>query len=306
MSVARLQGAPGVSAVELAGGYAMLWNVGHPDHAIGWLAGGYLHHFAGAWSGLGSAGPLFVLPGAVTTTFSLQAGGGRRIDGTSMALARGSIGLRHAVSSVVELDASGGGTVATGVRYAEAGGGVTLRFASLRFGVTGGARAGDLAGAPWWNVRAEWRMAPWVTAAGAAGSYPADLSGYTSGHFITVGLRLTMPDGGSRPGWYGSALSHSDALRTVPNDSGVVRLTVRFPGASTLAIAGDWNEWQAQPLTRAGDGRWSVTLHLEPGVHRYSLLADGARWVLPAGVASLPDGFGGAVGIFVIGDPHQS
>ena len=43
-----------------------------------------------------------------------------------------------------------------------------------------------------------------------------------------------------------------------------------------------------------GDGLWTLTVTLQPGVYQYNLLVDGTRWVKdPAADAFRPDGFGG-------------
>ncbi len=78
-------------------------------------------------------------------------------------------------------------------------------------------------------------------------------------------------------------------------------VSLRFaPHAERLAIAGDWNDWTAVAMRREGRGRWTVELPLAPGVYRYALLVDGRAWAVPDGVPSLPDDFGGRVGVLVV------
>jgi hypothetical protein len=67
-----------------------------------------------------------------------------------------------------------------------------------------------------------------------------------------------------------------------------------------VEIAGDWNGWQPAPISRDGSGRWMVPAHLEPGVYRFNLRVDGARWIVPEGVAQIEDGFGDRVGLLII------
>ena len=73
-------------------------------------------------------------------------------------------------------------------------------------------------------------------------------------------------------------------------------------GAATVAVAGDWNGWEPAPLTRSPDGRWLLPRDLPAGVHRFNLLVDGERWIVPEGVPSVDDGFGGQVGLLVIAE----
>jgi hypothetical protein len=43
-----------------------------------------------------------------------------------------------------------------------------------------------------------------------------------------------------------------------------------------------------------GDGIWTLSVNLRPGVYQYNLLVDGTRWVKdPAADGFRPDGFGG-------------
>jgi hypothetical protein len=62
----------------------------------------------------------------------------------------------------------------------------------------------------------------------------------------------------------------------------LVRLMLDAPGAMRVAVAGDFNHWDAQanPLVRdERSRRWSVTLALHDGDHRYAFVVDGTRWV---------------------------
>ena len=62
----------------------------------------------------------------------------------------------------------------------------------------------------------------------------------------------------------------------------LVRLMFDAPDARRVAVAGDFNRWDvdATPLTRdERSRRWSVTLALRDGEHRYAFVVDGTRWV---------------------------
>lgn len=296
-SMAQLTG--GSDAVQLAGQTSALWELGSPHLAAGFTANGFAHHFATTWSGLVTAGPALVHAGAVTTVLDLDVGAGRRVDGTSLGLMRGTVHLRRDVSDHVALEVSAGATDATTVRYADASAATILDLEPVVFGVRAGVRGGDLAGPPWWQVHAEWHLAPWVSLEAAGGTYPPDLSGFTSGRFASLGLRVSMA--GVRPRITPSAdRVTAPTVHAVARTHDSVEVNVRFAHASSLAIAGDWNGWTPTPLRRIADDRWTATLPLHPGVYSYSLLADGARWVLPEGSSGLPDGFGGQVGVLVV------
>jgi len=81
-------------------------------------------------------------------------------------------------------------------------------------------------------------------------------------------------------------------------DSLVVRF--RMPDARAVAIAGDWNAWQPVRLRPLGDDVWEGTLVLRRGLYHFNLQVDGSDWVVPNGVATVPDGLGGMVAVLVV------
>ena len=78
----------------------------------------------------------------------------------------------------------------------------------------------------------------------------------------------------------------------------LVRLMFDAPDARRVAVAGDFNRWDADatPLTRdAGSRRWSVTLALRDGEHRYAFVVDGTRWVADPHAARSAQGENGRI-----------
>jgi hypothetical protein len=62
----------------------------------------------------------------------------------------------------------------------------------------------------------------------------------------------------------------------------LVRLMFDAPGARQVNVAGDFNQWGAQPTALVRDPRsqrWSVTVALRAGEHRYAFVVDETRWV---------------------------
>ena len=95
-------------------------------------------------------------------------------------------------------------------------------------------------------------------------------------------LSVVAPD--ARPGT--SALSSvvigDTVVSTLRDTLRLVRLMFDAPGARRVAVAGDFNRWDADAtlLARAeGSRAWSVTLALREGEHRYAFVVDGTRWV---------------------------
>ena len=76
-------------------------------------------------------------------------------------------------------------------------------------------------------------------------------------------------------------------------------VTTRFiylaPQASRVAVTGDFVNWDPDgvPLERRSDGVWVAELRLEPGLHHYVFVIDGADWRPDPNAAShVDDGFG--------------
>lgn len=95
---------------------------------------------------------------------------------------------------------------------------------------------------------------------------------------------LSLVSPGVRPVASGlsSAVLGDTVASTLRDTLRLVRLILEAPEARRVAVAGDFNDWsvEATPLTRdEGSRRWSVTLALRGGAHRYAFVVDGTRWV---------------------------
>lgn len=75
----------------------------------------------------------------------------------------------------------------------------------------------------------------------------------------------------------------------------LVHFVLLAPGARSVAVAGDFNDWNPGKGVLAdsdGKGRFAATLNVPRGSHGYMFLVDG-RWVTdPAAGEVRPDGFG--------------
>ena len=64
----------------------------------------------------------------------------------------------------------------------------------------------------------------------------------------------------------------------------ICRVTFKLPaevGANTVALCGDFNEWNesSHPMKKLKDGSFSATASLESGgTYRFRYLVDGERW----------------------------
>jgi len=71
--------------------------------------------------------------------------------------------------------------------------------------------------------------------------------------------------------------------------------------ASVVEVSGDFTNWVPLGLERAKDeGWWSKTLLLRPGKYQMNLRLNGGQWIVPPGLLSMVDEFGGSVGLLVI------
>jgi 1,4-alpha-glucan branching enzyme len=57
------------------------------------------------------------------------------------------------------------------------------------------------------------------------------------------------------------------------------------PGAENVTLTGDFNRWDpaANPMRRTPDGRWTASLELHHGHHRYLFLVDDTPTLDPNG-----------------------
>jgi len=83
-----------------------------------------------------------------------------------------------------------------------------------------------------------------------------------------------------------------------------VQFVLEAPGAATVAVAGDFSEWEpAFDLDDAdGDGVWTGRVPVQPGVHSYMFLIDGSEWLTdPRAERYQDDGFGNRNAVLAVG-----
>ncbi len=126
------------------------------------------------------------------------------------------------------------------------------------------------------------------------GNYASDLlQALPRGRYLSLGIRLAR---GRPSAWAGSSGAHA----LYAHDRGETELRFAVPGASRVDLVADWTGWQPVAMERAPHGRWLLRVTLAPGVHRFNLVVDGERWIVPQGLASVDDGFGGKTCLLVV------
>lgn len=130
---------------------------------------------------------------------------------------------------------------------------------------------------------------------GGGSSLSEPYQGLPRAGFVTLAVRFHRSPRAPPP----AAVPQLGPLVPTPRgDSLVVRF--RMPDARSVAIAGDWNAWQPVQLRALGEDVWEGTLVLRHGLYHFNLQVDGSDWVVPNGVATVPDGLGGMVALLVV------
>jgi len=70
--------------------------------------------------------------------------------------------------------------------------------------------------------------------------------------------------------------------------------SITAPGASSVALVGDFTHWQEKPvaLKPVGSAQWKVSVPLAPGTYHYRFLVDGEWRDDPESTLRVPNPFG--------------
>jgi len=85
-----------------------------------------------------------------------------------------------------------------------------------------------------------------------------------------------------------------------------VQFALEAPGATSVAVTGDFDGWSASNVLSDadGDGVWTGRVPVRPGVHAYMFLVDGSSWVTdPRADRYAEDGFGNRNAILAVTEP---
>lgn len=75
----------------------------------------------------------------------------------------------------------------------------------------------------------------------------------------------------------------------------VVSISFRCPGARSVTLAGDFNNWNVSAHPMVYDGIqdvWTVTLPLEPGRYEYKFFVNGKEWWNDPNAPKVPNFWG--------------
>jgi|GEM_PF-813964 hypothetical protein len=69
----------------------------------------------------------------------------------------------------------------------------------------------------------------------------------------------------------------------------------------TVAVAGDFSDWNYLNMERVKENCWKITIRLRPGKYEYGFLVDGKEWVPdPNAPRQISDGFGNFNSVLVV------
>jgi hypothetical protein len=105
---------------------------------------------------------------------------------------------------------------------------------------------------------------------------------------LTAAAVLVLALGLSLAGLFRAKNEASDLPRIV------VELELAEAGARSVAVAGDFNNWDAVKMQQGSDGVWRVRLSLPPGRYQYAFVVDEEKWVAdPRATAAVDSGYSG-------------
>ena len=210
------------------------------------------------------------------------------------------------------------------IRYTDAELAIRFDLPRAEVGLAGGTRAGDRLPTIGGNART-WgsvSVTGWIATSAAlvasVGTYPVDFTqGFPGGRFVAVGVRFgartshrdgTLAVIAPSPGAIAAGAAQSDLLtdesvlelRVGDAAAGRRAIRVHAPLATMVEIMGDFTNWEPVRFAADGNGWWSVALPISSGVHEMNVRASGGPWVVPPGLTSVEDEFGGVVGVVVV------
>ncbi len=88
----------------------------------------------------------------------------------------------------------------------------------------------------------------------------------------------------------------------------LVEFSLEAPGATTVAVAGDFSGWESDFVLEDADedGIWTGRIPVTPGLHKYMFVIDGTNWVTdPRAQRYSDDGFGNRNAVLAVAPPSS-
>ena len=152
--------------------------------------------------------------------------------------------------------------------------------------------------APLWQ-----RMLDWVVTPQSLTLRP--ISAFAAAIVVLVAVALPRP--GIMP--RDETATRVAGVEADPDATVYVQFVFAAENAQTVAVAGDFNQWQpnAGELRDAdGDGVWTALVAVDPGLHKYMFVVDGEEWVTdPRADSYVDDGFGMRNALIAVAAPQE-
>jgi len=186
---------------------------------------------------------------------------------------------------------------------------------SFDFDAVAGFRVGDqltdlgATARAWGSLSAVVWFKSHIAAVLSGGTYPIDpTQGFPGGRFLSASIRFARGNDLTNPRiTQGEApLANSPGAPIVESftweksAAGDVILRASAPRAQTVEVTGDFTKWIPVQLSAENGGWWAIRLPLAPGKYQMNLRINGGSWIVPPGLLSMADEFGGAVGLLVV------
>lgn len=246
------------------------------------------------------------------------AGGGTTWDGAWRRLVRGELGGWVRNDAGLALVTVSPVAVNDSIRYTDAQLSLSRTLSDVDLSVLAGVRGGSQAPGvststtSWASLSAVAWLNPRLGVVASGGTYPVDpTQGFPGGRFLSVSIRVATPhkrvtmkmiaEGANvvEPETAGSE-SLVEGFQVGQQNGGSVSLRVSARDARNVEVTGDFSGWIPVQLQRTGDGWWMAAFPLRPGQYQMNVRVDGGKWLVPPGLLSLRDEFGGSVGLLVI------
>jgi hypothetical protein len=257
--------------------------------------------------------------GPSSREFFAGLGGGRAWDGGAWrSVILGEIGASIDVGPGAALFTISPATVNDSLKYTDTQASLSWKRDRFDLGAVLGFRVGDRVTTTSSNARSWGSVTAiaWMTSnlglAASGGTYPIDpTQGFPGGRFISLAIRIATNSAKGQPA-ITSGIEDDGRSALLPatvtefssqrasSDSVIIRVVAR--GARSVETTGDFNSWVPlllAPDTRTADS-WRVTLPMPSGKYQMNIRIDGGPWIVPPGVLSMLDEFGGSVGLLVV------
>lgn len=151
----------------------------------------------------------------------------------------------------------------------------------------------------WGSVNVAFTFNSRLALIAGAGTMPETSKRPGGSRFFSLGLRVS-PAALLREPLPAPVRPPAASFAVAPIEPGLYRFVLRVPGARTVELSGDFNQWTPTSMTQTAPDVWEVATPLNPGTHRVNVRINGDQWSAPPGLPAVRDEFNGTVGILVI------